>query len=117
MIVPEVVVPSLDLPLLHSASYHNPEVHSPLQTTYSRHVHQPRQFINAGTQVTTRTIPSYLGRLLHSQVSVLVGRRSRNVKGQLWIRNVNSEEVSLVIQSEARILGMEMDYHSDIDNS
>jgi hypothetical protein len=68
MIVPEVVDPSLDLPLLHSASYRNPEVHSPLPISYSPRVRQPRLSINAGTQVTTRTIPSYLGKLLLSQV-------------------------------------------------
>jgi len=117
MIVPEVEVPLLDSPLLHSASYHNPEVHSPLQATYCLHVHQPLPHINVGMQVMTRTITSYQGKLRHSQVSELEGRRLRNVKGQLWTKSVNLEEVNRGTQREEGIMGMGMVYHLVIDNS
>ena len=117
MIVPEVEVPLLDSLHLHSASYRNPEVHSPLPATYSLRVHQPLPHINAGMQVTMRTTTNYQGKSRHSQVLELEGRRLRNVKGQLWTKNVNLVEVNLGIQREGETLGMEMGYHLVIDSS
>lgn len=117
MIVPEVEVPLLDSPLRHSASYRNPEVHSPLPATYCLHVHQPLPHINAGMQVTMRTTTNYQGKSRHSQVLELGGRRLRNVKGQLWTKSANLEEVNRGTQREEGILVMGMDYHLVIDNS
>ena len=119
MTVPEVVVLLLDSLLLHSASSHNPEGHSPLPATYSLRVHQPHPHINAGMQVTMRTITSYQGKSHHSQGSELEGRRLRNVKGQLWTKNVNLGEVNRGTQREEGMMGMEteMVYHLVIANS
>jgi hypothetical protein len=120
MIVPRVVVPSLDSLHLHSANYHNPVVHSDRHHLWEAASQVLNQHTSAGTAVMTKTTTNYLVKCHLSLVWARDARLSRSGKGRLWSKNVNLEELNRgdLDMLEMEIAEQVVDHcHSVIDNS